>query len=303
MATKNGPIPQTKKTFAEVMSWTHESASLVIGDILGSAKRGDIWPDNKGNDRLIVFIDRGTSSVWFLMGTEGYSQSWEGFQGDVGVGNIQKRTAAGMAVAQKLIETEMQFLQGFLGAIYAPMWIALTGKDIVVFIIKYRKDFPKWAAAGRLFLLGRKILKKHAPTLYNTLFDTAVWGFVKGLPSAADEIPVQDAAKIFGSITGGVSKIALRGTLTLIKGFLGALRKTITGSALPLPKARLKQYSKPLELYTQLRNLKTALKPETVEIIKREYQANPITVANALRYLVDGLFAMSVLVDAMSQND
>lgn len=54
-----------------------------------------------------------------------------------------------MKVSAQLMETEMAFLEAVVSSLGWPLFLAITGKDVVVFVVEHYKDFPKWHAAAK----------------------------------------------------------------------------------------------------------------------------------------------------------
>jgi hypothetical protein len=284
MVETNHPVEMSYELMQEALSWGAKG-SIQIGAIYKTASKGEIWPDNKGEKRLIVSIY--TGKVYFMIKDKGYCQSAQGFAGDVGVGNIAHRTAAGMAAVVKFIEIEMAFLQGFLCALAWPLMVAFTGKDIVEFIIKNRKKIPKWIEGGKKFLLGWAGLKMYSPTLYDVIFSIAAFDFVRKIVTAPPPSPTAaQTAKAVAGVMGGLMKLAVAQGLQWLLTLGGILSKCAVAAAKDIIGRVEKQYSNVEEVVATLKDAgaKSVTNQQANQIIK-EYLANRTGVQTALKDL------------------
>ncbi len=290
MTTKQEPIAVSDITEAFTVPGT---GTINLGQ-RGVAKKGDVWLDKDGGRRLILSI--ATGQVWFIKDAQAYIQPLEDFADDVGFAQTYAKVAPGMKVAAQLIEIEMAFLEGVITALGWPALVGVATKGVVAFVVEHRKDFPKWEAAARSVLLGRKILKTHAPTLYEMLFAAAALDFLaKWKDSSPQMLSAKDTAKLVGGL---FSFGATAGFQTLLKGVLAALSlfaKGATVYAKTVGPGVAKQYAKPAEIVATFMRLGYVVTVVSAEKMLAEYKAHPVDVKKGLDYLHEALVIFSKL--------
>lgn len=290
MTTKQAPIPVTDVTEAFTVKGT---GTINLGQ-RGSAKKGDVWLDKDGKRRLILCI--ATGQVWFVCGTQAYIQSVEDFADDVGFAQTYAKVAPGMKVAAQLIETEMAFLEALVSSLGWPLFLAITGKDVVVFAVQHYKDFPKWQAAAKGALLGREILKTHAPTLWNAILAAAAFDFLdKWQSSPASMLSVKDTAKLLGGLLGMAATAGVATVFAALKTAASLLAKAAVTTAKVMAPGVGKTYKEPQELVATFQRMRVAISLVTAQKMIEEYRAHPVDVEKGLKYLLEGLQVVAKL--------
>lgn len=282
------PYEVEMELLEEALTWDG-SSKLSIGGVFIDAKQGQVWIDDKGQRRLIIHI-LGSGVVIFVKNNKPYVQTPVGFRADVGIGAIAAEVTKRTKGLVTIIEIEVAFFKGLFSAISLPAFLLITGIDIFQFVMENKKNFPKWKKAMLGLIQARKVLKAHAPTLYDIVFYTVLGEFSKRLP---DVIEAKDYAKLIGILVGSLSKKLIAGSLSIINVLLKILEKVtiLIAKEFPqtIPKTGSEYKQNILLLINNLKELGVKITPEIAQKIVDEYKANPLKIKNAFNYLFESL--------------
>lgn len=203
------------------------ASKLTIGGIWGEVKSGETWLATDGS-RLVMTASNG--GVIYLLSTDGriYRQSARGFVGEVTTYPFIEgaRRAAPMV---RLIELEVQFIMGVIGATSGVGFAVVAGTSILSFVVENRQKFTQWSRMVSAIMTARTALKQIAPTLYDKVFDALLFVLIKDvLPNAPGAITADGLAKMVGAIVGKLGKKAAEGkfsALTILATLLGNVAK------------------------------------------------------------------------------
>ena len=270
------------------------SDRLFLSHLIGNAERGQIWTDIHGNQRLIVWVVA-PGSVTYISKNKVYLQTLDGFKSDVGLPSIVAkagRSAKGMVL---LAEIELAFIKGAISSSSLVSFAILTGLSIIQFVLKNKKDFPKWNKGMEGVLHSHIILYLYAPTLHSVILRFVLKEIAKLLmyapyKTASDEKAI---AHIFGIITGTVSKQYLATSATILKSIIKLVLSITKEVSKPLPEVIEVNYSQPDKLVQSLRDLGVEISSNDARKIMDEYKTNPIAINLAFTRLVQGLELLS----------
>lgn len=286
MDTQNQPMAVGNVSEAVDLAELGRKGTLQLGQ-LGVARVGDVWPDSKGQKRLILSI--AADRVIFVAKDQVYAQTYNGFTHDVGFAVIKEKTAEGMAIAAALIETTLAFLEGFVKAMGWPLLVVFTGKDVVAFLITHQKDIPKWLDASKQIHSGFQDLLRYSPTLCTLLIEEGALDAVQRIHTAT---PVMMGPKDTAKLAGGVLGMG-RYNLSIVKdmvfGLLSFFAKVGTTAVKTIGPVVRKQYADPKELSALVSKIrKRAVSEGAAQKVYQEYRAHPSETKAALEKLKKG---------------
>lgn len=212
------------------------ASKLPIGGIWGDVKSGETWLGTDGSRLVMTASYRG---VIYLLNTDGriYLQSARGFVGEVTTYPFIEgaRRAAPMV---RLIELEIQFILGIVGATSGVGFVAVAGSSILAFVVENRQNFAKWSRLASALMTARSSLKQIAPTLYDKVFDALLFVLIKDvIPNTPGAITADGAAKMVGAIVGKLGKKAAEGKFSVLTILMTLLGNVATKCLTSVPKA------------------------------------------------------------------
>jgi hypothetical protein len=139
----------------------------------------------------------------------------------------------------RLAEIEMKLLMGVVAGSSGVGFAIVIGTEVLEFVVENRENFEKWKRQLQAALEVRAFLKRHAPTLYDKVFNAVlkqVWKGVKGqLP---DAVTAETVAFGVGVVLGSVGKAAAKGKFTTLGVLVVVLEQIVVRFSLNvLPEA------------------------------------------------------------------
>lgn len=139
-------------------------------------------------------------------------------------------------------------------------------------------------------LLGREILKTHAPTLWNAILAAAAFDFLdKWHGSPASILSVKDTAKLLGGLVGMAATAGVSTVIAALKTAASLLAKAAVTTAKVMAPGVGKTYNEPQERIATFQRMRVAISLVTAQKMIEEYRAHPIDVEKGMKYLLDGL--------------
>jgi hypothetical protein len=258
---------------------------------------GQVWPNRlNGQEGKMTILDAGTYGIYYEQKGKAYYSTAQDFQNNLRVyGPIEgARRAEGMVY---LVKLEVTFIMGALAAAsYAGLAVYLL-TDAGMFWDAHAKDFPRWKIQIKAFREARRILKKHAPQLYEklySLFKQAVYD------NFWDTISEEDIAFLVGQlvVSPGLGwlaktfeptwKVLLRALGTVLLR-LGVRSFIVLAKSIPQTLAEIKVKMVPLAeaLIKALKDLGVPINTAEDKSITEEMIQNAQEVLKAFQILKD----------------
>ena len=256
--------------------------------LFGTAKAGNIFlgPDGR---RLIYEVFH-TAVVYLVVkgkpNTVGkfYAQTKKGFIHDVETYTIS-RGAKGAKGMKTLAEFEAALLKGMAGATSVPAFLLITGIDLLEFFVKHQRKFGIYKEAIVACLHARRILKTHAPTLWDKLVQKVIFKVAPNIPSSAVNDP-----KIIGTMLGTlivqVGDKAIAGKFKSLGVVFAILLQVAMSAATAVPGAGIKTAKEDgAKIIAEMRKAGVNISQGESNGIMKEIEKNPRQVAQGLKIL------------------
>ncbi|NNE98577.1 MAG: peptidoglycan-binding protein [Pyrinomonadaceae bacterium] len=281
----NVPRKLTKTDIKDIQIKTH--GRWQVG-AFGTAEVGKVFlgPDGR---RLLYEVYPGAAVYQIVRGKQDkvgrfYAQTKLGFKSDIET-YVRASGAKGAAGMKKLADFEVALLLGMASATGKPVFLAITGMQIVRFVLTNHRNFEKYKRAIIVILKTRNILKTHAPTLYKKLLWEAFLAILPNIPESATSNP-----KIVGSAIGNLivkfGKAALEQRFRSLGTVFTILVQVALGALKGIPGAAKKALeTEPAKIMVNLQKGNLRITKQEAEQIVKEVQANPRALKSALEEL------------------
>lgn len=267
-------------------------------DVIGESavRHGQRW-DLGAQERIILEVMDQAVIYYLAVGpAEGrgkvFAQTRTGFRSDVRT-SVLSEAAGGAQGMVVLAELEAHFLLGALSAVNVGTAGLVLSLDALRIYAENQRQVEAAMDLVRAVLEARRVLKQHAPELWNQIFHRALFEALGGLQRNLDAFlhDPNRLARISGAIVAcvGVSKLPSRvGALKLAAAVAYQIAKgAIVQSAISPNLAREKQ-----RLIRELSASGVPITNAQVERIQREIEKNPVLLQRTLEKLKQDLDAV-----------
>lgn len=282
---RGDPLPLAPETVADLLA--PAGAKLRIGGIWGDVTRGSVWLGSDG-DR-VIFSATSTDVIFYRRGGF-YIQSAPGFIQEITLFPFVD-AARRAAPLVRIVEVEMRLIMGIVAGVSGVGFVIVVGTEILEFLNQHRHELSIWRHQLSSILEARTILKQHAPTLYDRLFDAALR---QALGDAIEEIPDAITADVVGFmvgvIIGTLGAKSFKGPLTVftfiwvvIKSMVTRFLVSVVPGAITLTGKAYEEAAS--ELIRQARDAGFRLSADDARKILEEIQRHPAEVRKAYEVL------------------
>ena len=219
-----------------------------------------------------------------------YLQPTKGFVSDITIGAAADIISDRTAAIHTAIELELHFLMGIAIGISWPAALFNLGFAAGSWYAKNKDDFPKWRKAVGVMLTTREILKRHAPVLYDKIFERVWKSVLKNVPAAmvSDKNHV---ATTTGEIVGRLGAAGFDKRLAVLAAIWSILYPVAKRAAMSVPHAvemsiedGMKQAQKMIDAF---RKSGVVISKADAEKIIKEVANNSKEISSALKKLHD----------------
>jgi len=250
-------------------------------------RKWDVVTDTSGNKRLVVGFS--APDVLYISRNRGWMQNQNAFLTETVLAPIAE-AGRRLEPTRRILDCGGYFTLGVLSATTLIGFFTLNGIELIDFILRHHNDFPRWVDGVNMFLRARKILKQHAPTLYNALMRTAIKEIGQRIP---ENISANDVCKfigqLFGLVTGTqiftATQAARAAAMTVLRAIPPTLAATIRAGHAVIQDIRASAQ----HIYEVFRRYGIHLALEEAERIVREYAHSEELIKAALTDLTRAL--------------
>lgn len=260
---------------------------LHIGGIWGQIKSGQTVMASDGM-RLVWSAD--SMNVIYTQNQKFYGQTSTGFVNEVRTAPLVEAARRAEFMA-RVAEIEMKLLMGVVAGSSGVGFAIVIGTEVLEFVVENRENFEKWKRQLEAVLKARELLKAHAPTIYEKVFNAVLKKLYKDVKSnIPDAVTPEVVAFGVGVIIGSVGKALAKGKFSILMLIFIVLEQIVVRFSISVVPGAFKltadEYRKLAdEIIQKMREAGVPIDSPTVKLIFEEVRKHPEEIKKAFNLL------------------